>query len=91
MKQNKEIFVFRRDYPNKDGIQVDIVKAPKWAKSRADVIRLCIVKKGKKLVSECNWYTPDEAMAVARGLFHAVNEVMDPYFNYFREEKERNK
>lgn len=82
--------VYKLGYKNKDGIAVGIVKnAPADAITKADVIAVAIVKKGKKLISETRYFTPDEAMGLAIGLMSAVDEVMDKKFQQFREEKDR--
>ena len=80
------------EYANGDGLVVGIFKkAPKEAKTKADIIGVATVKKkGKKLLkSDVSYYTPDEAMCVAIGLLRAIDLVMDKQFKNFRVSKEK--
>jgi len=80
------------EYRGGDGIAVGICKkAPKEARTKADVIALIVVKKKKKRVvqSEINYFTPDEANCISLGLHRAVDEVMRSRFIDFRDEKDK--
>lgn len=82
----------RVDYHNKDGFSIDVLyKAPKEGIA-ADIIRLICVKKnekGKILRSTSDYWTPDEAMSVARLLLAAVDYSMDKHWVDFRDFREK--
>ena len=74
------------EYKNGEGFVVGIVKAPKKANTKADVIVVGTVKNKESLMQ---YYTPDEAMAVGNGLLRAVEVVMTKKFKEFREEMDK--
>lgn len=77
--------VFRQEYKDGDGFCVSVGEAPKEAIG-ADVICLHTAK-GEKGTN--NYYTPDEAMAVAMGLLLGVDNTLGyKFYQEFRTNSE---
>lgn len=88
-----EKIVFKHTYANDDGFCVKILdKAPKEARTKADIIALYTVKKtpeGEIIQSYISYYTPDEAMSVAMGLLQAADSVMGDSYTDFRNKMDK--
>ena len=83
---------FKAEYKDGDGICVEVInKAPREARTKADLIAVYVVKKkkGKLLKSEANYYTPDEAQGLAIGLLRAVDVLMEKHYQLFRKTKDK--
>jgi hypothetical protein len=87
--------VYGVKYMGGEGFEVVIVpKAPRSARTKADVIAVITLKRTKrgshagKLRGVMNYYTPDEAMSIGLGLIKAVDTVMEEHFRHFRKHKD---